>query len=149
MKSSRRRFLHRPGRARLSAFFLAAALATPAAAQEPGRLFFTPERRQALDRQRESSLVEHREATEEPALTIDGVVVRGSGRRTVWINGVAHDGEGLPVTPERANPGRVVVRTPDGLDAEAGVGDTVDRNTGETVGLLGDGQIRIRSVPRR
>jgi hypothetical protein len=131
------------------ALCLAAALSPPAAAQEFGRLFFTPERRQALDRQRESNLVERRAAAAQPTLTIDGVVTRSGGGRTVWINGVAHDGEELPVTPSRGNPGRIVVRTPDGLNAEAGVGDTVNRNTGETAGLLGDGQIRIKTVPRR
>jgi hypothetical protein len=153
MKSPRSRLRLRSRRARLPArlpaLLLAAALAAPAAAQELGRLFFTPERRQALDRQREVSLVEHREAAGEPALTIDGVVVRSSGRRTVWINGVAHDGGKLPVTPGRADPGRIVVRTSDGLDAEAKVGDTVDRDTGETASLLGGGQIRIKSLPRR
>jgi hypothetical protein len=153
MKPSRHLFSFCPVLA--CAFCLSAALPAPTAAQELGRLFFTPERRQALDWQRESresNFAEHRgvaEAAEEPALTIDGVVTRSSGRRTVWINGVARDGEDVPVTLRRANPGRIVVRTPDGVDAEAGVGDTVDRNTGETAGLLGDGQIRIKPASRR
>jgi hypothetical protein len=148
MKSSQRRFPFR--HARLScALLLATALPMPAAAQELGRLFFTPEQRRALDRQREFNLVERGEIAEEPALTIDGVVTRTSGRHTVWINGVAYDDEDVPVTPGRANPGRIAVRLPDGPDAEAGVGDTVNRNTGETAGLLGDGQIRIQTVPRR
>jgi hypothetical protein len=131
------------------ALCLAAALPPPAAAQEFGRLVFSPERRQALDRQRESNFVERGEAAAHPALTIDGVVTRASGRRTVWINGVAHDGDEVPVTPSRANPGKIVVRTPDGLNAEAAVGDTVNRETGETAGLLGDGRIRIETLPRR
>jgi hypothetical protein len=124
----------------------------PAAAQELGRLFLTPERRQALDRQRESPIVEHREHREfieDSALTIDGVVTRSGGGRTVWINGVAHDGGEVPVTPGRANPGRIVVHTPDGFDAEAGVGDTVDQKSGETADLLGDGRIQVKTVLRR
>ena len=52
MKSPRSRLILRSRRARLPALLLAAALAAPAATQELGRLFFTPERRQALDRQR-------------------------------------------------------------------------------------------------
>jgi hypothetical protein len=153
MKPSRRRHFCRLALACLSCALCLSALS--ATAQELGRLFFTPERRQALDRQRESRLILHREAAEtaeaaeESALTIDGVVTRSSGRRTVWINGIARDGEDIPVTPSRANPGRIVVRTPDGVDAEASVGDTVDRNTGETAGLLGGGQIRIKPAPRR
>ncbi|MDR1227551.1 MAG: hypothetical protein LBK55_00780 [Azoarcus sp.] len=159
MKPARRRF---PFHLMLACVLcLFAMLPMPAAAQELGRLFFTPERRQALDRQRESGLIERREAAEaaedaeateiadNPALTIDGVVTRSGGGRTVWINGVARDGGDVPVTPSHANPGRIVVRTPDGVVAEASVGDTVDRNTGETAGLLGDGQIRIKTVPRR
>jgi hypothetical protein len=140
--------------ARLACALCLAALSLPAAAQEFGRLFFTPERRQALDRQREANFSERREIAAahpdlNPTLTIDGVVTRGSGRRTIWINGVARDGDELPVAPRRANPGRIVVRTPDGLEAEAAVGDTVDRDTGETAGLLGDGRIRIEAAPRR
>jgi hypothetical protein len=129
-----------------------AAPTMPAAAQEPGRLFFTPAQRQALDRHRESGLAEHVETIEDAAaLTIDGVVTRGGGRHTVWINGVARDGDGdgVPVVPSRANPGRIVVRTSDGSTAEAGVGDTVDPKTGETAALLGDGQVRVNIGPRR
>lgn len=129
-------------------------VAPPAPAQELGRLFFTPERRQALDRQRQLNLPERREIPEDPTLTINGVVTRSSGKRTVWINGVAQDdggaGSSVAVTPNRANPGKVIVQ-PDGAPASrASVGDTVNRNTGETADLLGGGVIapgRPRQVP--
>lgn len=127
-------------------YLILLAVALPAPAQELGRLFFTPERRQALDRQRQFNLPERREIPEDPTLTINGVVTRSSGKRTVWINGVAQDDSnagGVTVTPNRTNPGRVVVRPDDGPAANAGVGDTVNRNSGETANALGDGRIRI------
>jgi hypothetical protein len=136
----------------LCALLLAAALPAPAAAQELGRLFFTPERREALDRQRQFNLPERREIPEDPTLTIDGVVTRSSGKRTVWINGVpqddAHADSGVAVTPGRANPGKVVVRPEGGPAARASVGDTVNRSTGETADLLGGGTLKIRPAER-
>ncbi|MDR2113183.1 MAG: hypothetical protein LBQ62_08810 [Candidatus Accumulibacter sp.] len=146
-----RRFFPRPERAWLArlagALLLSCALPPPVAAQELGRLFFTPERRAALDRQRQFDIPERREIPEDPTLTIDGVVTRSSGRRTVWINGAARDdpqAAGVAIVPERANPGRVVVRSEDGPETRASVGDTVNRNTGETTGLLGGGEIRVK-----
>jgi hypothetical protein len=130
------------------ALLLAASFAAPVAAQELGRLFFTPERRETLDRRRQFKLTERREIEEDPALTVDGVVTRSDGRRTIWINGVAQDG-GDAVTPVHARPGRIVVRTEDGSAAQANVGDTVDRSTGETIDRLGGGRIRVGSAPRR
>ena len=148
MNPPRHRTSRRPQAARLlCALLLAAALPAPAAAQELGRLFFTPERREALDRQRQFNLPERREIPEDPTLTIDGVVTRSSGKRTVWINGVPQDDarteSGVAITPGRANPGKVVVRPEGGPAAKASVGDTVNRSTGETADLLGGGQLRI------
>jgi hypothetical protein len=127
-------------------FLLAAA---PAAAEEEfGRLFFTPERREALDQQRQSGVPEHAEVPgEAPVLRIDGVVTRSSGKRTVWINGLARDDEpddGATVSSEPADPDRVLVRTGSGPDIRAGVGDRVNPDTGETADLLGGGHIAVR-----
>ncbi len=148
MNPPRHRTSRRPQATRLlCALLLAAALPAPAAAQELGRLFFTPERRETLDRQRQFNIPERTEIHEDPTLTIDGVVTRSSGKRTVWVNGVAQDDahadSGVAVTPGRANPGKVVVRPEGGPAAKASVGDTVNRSTGETADLLGGGQIRI------
>ncbi|MDR0578455.1 MAG: hypothetical protein LBI87_13225 [Candidatus Accumulibacter sp.] len=152
MNSPRRRFSQGPRRAwPLCAFLLAASF--PAPAQELGRLFFTPERREALDRQRRAKLPERKEVPRDPALSIDGVVTRSSGKRTVWINGVAQDerrpGGGVAVIPSRAHPGQVIVLPEGGPDAQASVGDTVDRNTGETADRLGGGKILVKPVPSR
>jgi hypothetical protein len=132
-------------------------LSTPAASQdtgsELGRLFFTPERRQLLDRQRQQQVQETQDVSEDPALTINGVVTRSSGKRTVWVNGLAqneNDARGeVILTPNRKNPGKVTVQTSASPIAKAKVGDTVNRNTGESIDLLGDGQINIKSSGKR
>ena len=114
---------------------------------ELGRLFFTPERRQALDRQRELNIQETQVIPEDPTLTINGIVTRSSGKQTTWINGVAqneNDASGITITTNRKTPGKVIVQPNDRPPRKANVGDTINRNTGETSDLLGDGQIGIR-----
>ena len=114
---------------------------------ELGRLFFTPERRQALDRQRELNIQETQVIPEDPMLTINGIVTRSSGKQTTWINGVAqneNDARGITITTNRKTPGKVIVQPNDRPPRKANVGDTINRNTGETSDLLGDGQIGIR-----
>ena len=131
----------------LGFFLIAACIPFPADSEELGRLFFTPERREALDRQRQFNLPERREIPEDPTLTIDGVVTRSSGKRTVWINGEAqHENDNLGTVrarPDPRHPGQVSIQPDDAPPARAAVGDTVLRDTGETAPLLGDGQIRI------
>lgn len=111
-----------------------------------GRLFFTPERRQALDQQREMNISEP--TNEDPALTLNGIVTRSSGKRTAWINGVAQNEReifgGITVTPERNNPGKVIVETAEYPASNARIGETVSRTTGETSDLLNGGRISIK-----
>ena len=149
---------HRAGPRRQSTRLLLGALlltltSLPAPAQELGRLFFTPERREALDRQRQFKAPENLEIPDDPTLTINGVVTRSSGKRTVWINGTAqedgHADSGLVVAPSRGNPGQVLVQPEDGPTARVGVGNTVNRNTGESADLLGEGSIHIRGARRQ
>jgi len=112
-----------------------------------GRLFFTPERRHILDRQRQLNIQEKQEIPEDASLTINGVVTRSSGKRTVWINGVSQNENGPPgslsVTPNRKDPGQVILQSSEAPAANARVGDTVNRNTGEASDLLGDGRIGV------
>ena len=137
-------------RARLAGLLSVAAFIVsicPAASAEEalGRLFFSPERRQTLDRQRQFNIQEKQETPEDPTLTINGIVTRSSGKRTVWINGVAQNENetpsGVSVTPSRKEPGRVVVQTSDAAVGNAKVGDTVNRNSGESTDLLNGGSI--------
>lgn len=134
----------------LAALLLGLANCPQAAAEEElGRLFFTPERRQHLDRLRQFNIQQKEEVPEDPTLTINGVVTRSSGKATVWVNGVAqNDSEtpsGATITANRRNPGQVVVHTGDAPPAAARVGDTVNRNTGEATGLLGGGRIGVKA----
>lgn len=133
----------------LCLLLFAASLPVAASAEELGRLFFTPERRLALDRQRQFNLIERQETPQDPTLTINGVVTRSSGKRTVWINGIPQEGSDAAITPSRSNPGKVVVQPDRGPATNASVGDTVNRNTGETDDLLDGGRIQIRTAPRR
>ncbi|MEI7614031.1 MAG: hypothetical protein WCK63_14110 [Betaproteobacteria bacterium] len=138
---------------KVSVLTLMALLGTPATAQdtssELGRLFFTPERRQILDRQRQLQLQEKQDVSEDPLLTINGVVTRSSGKRTVWINGVSQNENEIQsdviLTPNRKYPGKIVVQTSDAPLTSAKVGDTVNRNSGENIDLLGEGRISIKS----
>ena len=117
------------------------------AEEELGRLFFTPERRQILDRQRQLNIQEKQEVPEDPTLTINGVVTRSSGKRTVWINGMTQNEKdtqsGITVTPNRNEPGKVVVQAVESPAGKAKVGDTVNRNTGESTDLLNGGSITL------
>jgi len=117
------------------------------AEDELGRLFFTPERRQHFDRLRQFNIQQKEEIPADPTLTINGVVTRSSGKRTVWVNGVAQNEReaqsGATITPNRKDPGKVVVDTGEAPPAAARVGDTVNRTTGEATGLLGGGRLQV------
>ena len=127
---------------------LLALLPGPAAAQELGRLFFTPEQRAALDARRAARLPDKPAAVaESPTTRVDGYVKRSSGKSTVWVDGEAMpDGlqlEGLRV--QRGNdPTRVTVTIgEDGRRIVLRVGETLDRATGEVKDVIGDGEVRI------
>ena len=65
---------------------LALLIVSPAGAEELGRLFFTPQQRALLERGQQLN-------TDNPAgninsLTVNGIVQKHGGERTVWINGV-------------------------------------------------------------
>jgi len=72
-------------------------------AEELGRLFFTPEQRAQLEYSRQ-----HGDDSDASGrtLTVNGIVQKNGGKRTVWINGVPqaagnsndHAPESLPVT---------------------------------------------------
>lgn len=116
-----------------------------------GRLFFTPERRQALDRQRQLNVQEKNEVPDDPMLTINGVVSRSSGKRTVWINGMAQNERdtqsGITVTQNPKEPGKLILQAEESPAGKARVGDTVNRNTGESTDLLKGGSITRKQSP--
>ena len=130
------------------ALLLALLSAGPTAAQELGRLFFTPEQRAALDARRAARLPDKpAAAAESPTTRVDGYVKRSSGKSTVWVDGEAMpDGlqiEGLRVQ-RGGDPTRVTVTVGEGgRRVVLRVGETLDRATGKVKDVIGDGEVRI------
>lgn len=139
----------------LAAVLCALTFADARAEGEPlGRLFFTPERREALDRQR-SFNVQQARVIEGASLTVNGVIRRSSGKSTVWINGVPHD-DSQPVSDvrpliDRRDPSRVTLNAANEAPASLRVGETINRTTREKGDGLEGGKISVRrssaSVP--
>jgi hypothetical protein len=115
----------------------------PAPAAEPlSRLFITPEVRARLEARRQSKVPETAVSqtevpeVEEPVasfLTVQGVVVRSGGRRTVFINGVPYTGQGAPKGTELA-PGNLpaevaIVPTEGAAAVQVKVGQSLDKNS--------------------
>jgi len=124
--------------------------AQSASAQALGRLFFTPEQRAALDARRKARLPDKPvAAAPSPTTRIDGYVQRSGGRSTVWVNGEAlpegAQPEDLRVAPRRGDPARLSISTgEDRGSVEMRIGSTLDRGTGETRDVIGEGRITIR-----
>jgi hypothetical protein len=118
--------------------------AQPAAAQEIGRLFFTPEQRRALDARRRARMPDRPSApvVASPTTRLNGYVQRGNGKSTVFVNGEAVP-ENAPEAP-RIGSGRVTVNVGES-GARAGLkpGESLDRSTGEVRDVLGNGEIRV------
>jgi hypothetical protein len=115
------------------------ALAAPAAADDLGRLFLTPQERRDLDRRRASNVIERETSPAESLVTVNGHVTRSSGKTTTWINGVAHDD-----TYRGRDPARVGVQ-----GRSVKVGETLDRSRGTVRDPLEGGEIRIHRTPGR
>ena len=72
--------------------------ATTTSAEELGRLFFTPEQRAQLEHGKSQNTDS---GANSRALTVNGIVQKHGGSRTVWINGVPQpDGVNDDHTPE-------------------------------------------------
>jgi uncharacterized protein YjlB len=109
-----------------------------AAAQDLGRIFFTPQQRQELDRRRNLNVVES-EVVVESLVTVNGHVTRSSGKTTTWINGVPQYDAYRGRAPDRVGVERG--------DTAVGVkiGQTLDRSTGEVRDTLQGGTIKTPS----
>ncbi len=120
----------------------------PAAAEELGRLFFTPERRAALERQRQFNIRETQQVVEGATLSVTGVVQRSSGKTTAWVNGAPQDDKnastGVRVEIDRSNPARTTVVAGEESPASLKVGEAINRATRETTSGVGDGRITVK-----
>jgi hypothetical protein len=133
---------------------LCAAAAGGAAAQELGRLFFTPEQRTALDARRKARVPDKPAATpqvESPVTRVNGVVQRAGGKSTVWVNGEAipeSPQAGAQGAPRPVGAGRVAVPLGEGdrgLDMR--VGESLNRGSGEVSDIVGKDEVKVGPRP--
>jgi len=128
--------------ARTPLLVIALLLAGNAAAESLDRLFFTPERRAALERQRQLNIQEA-QTLEGASMSLDGIVSRSSGKNTVWVNGrpQAEQSAATGVTAKVERGGRAVVTAGEETPAELRVGESINRGTREKNDGLGGGRI--------
>lgn len=128
-------------------------LAVPAdkPADDLGRLFYTPERRVQLDRQRLLN-IRQTQAIEGDTLSLDGVVRRSSGKSTIWINQRAqHENEaersGVAFSASSRNPGSARLAPGEEASVDLRVGEAINRGTGERTDRLRGGRIVTPGKP--
>lgn len=130
--------------ARLAAAIVAALAMSPSLvnADELGRLFFTPQQRQDLDRRRATN-AQAAVVTAVDQVTINGQVSRSGGKSTTWINGAPQDD--IRTKSDTRDPTRVTVRQGEETQGSSlRVGETLDRVRGETRDGLDGGKIVIK-----
>lgn len=128
---------------------LSLVLVSPVApAESLGRLFFTPEQRAALDRQRLLNILAPRQEAggRGGSLRLDGVVRRSGGTTTVWVNGRIRRDDDVTsafriMAPSR-EPDRVAFSVDNAPPATLRVGETLNRATQQTTDVLARGQVR-------
>jgi len=128
----------------------ASCVSPPVLGQDLGRLFFTPEQRNALDARRKARIPDKPAAAvvESPVTRVDGFVSRGGGRSTTWVNGEpvpegTHP-EGLRVQPKRNEAGRVIVNIGETeTQVDLKIGQSFDRGSGEVRDSLDGGDVRV------
>ncbi len=132
------------------ALLIALLVPLAAAAQELGRLFFTPEQRAALDARRKARVPDKPAAAPvvaSPTTRLDGYVKRSGGPSTVWVNGESVT-EGSAEAP-RIGSNEVSVPVGDGGSrVRLRPGEVLDRGSGEVRDVLGDGEVQIRRPVR-
>ena len=123
---------------------IASGVPAPVLGVELGRLFFTPQQRQDLDRRRATN-AQAAVITADDLVTLNGHVSRsGSGKTTTWINGVPQDDQ-----HRSTSAGRVTIKQGDEAPAVTlKVGETLDRVKGETRNRLDGGTISVGRKPK-
>lgn len=136
-----------PALRRLSVCLLALACAAPSRAEPLGRLFLTPERRALLDRQRQANVLQQVESAEGASMSLDGIVTRSTGKRTVWVNGRTQNesetGPGVSVRRGKA-PGEAELSADEGPPVSLKVGESVNWETREKQDSLRGGRIVVK-----
>lgn len=132
-------------------FFLAALTAVPACAQTPinqgvqiGRLFFTPQQRQELDKRRALNIPEVKTVVNAGTVTVNGHISRSSGKTTTWVNGVPQHDAYRPRAPDTVP----VAATEAGPAVPVRVGQTLDKANATVSDNLQGGTIRVERGTR-
>ena len=117
----------------------------PAAADENlGRLFFTPQQRQDLDRRRQANIQDSATSSDN-RVTVNGQVSRSLGKTTVWINGVPQENTRKP-----RDPAQVTLPAGEGeASVSLKIGQTLDKARGEIRDELGEGRIAVQPAGKR
>lgn len=112
-----------------------------------GRLFLTPQQRLALDRQRNLAERANPETRDDHRFTVSGIVIRSSGRKTIWVNDKPMtDGTldaDLSINVPHNAPAQVLMQALPFTVATTRVGETFDRSNGTVSDLLGGGSITL------
>jgi len=113
-------------------------------AESLGRLFFTPQQRQELDRRRQLNIQEAI-VVRESRFTVNGQVSRSNGKTTTWINGTPVNELYRP-----RDPATIPIRTGEGEPSvPVKVGQTLDKGRGEILDGLAGGKVEARAPARR
>lgn len=117
--------------ARLLLLLTSLLLIGSATGAELGRLFFAPDERAALDRERQKTSGVF-SATDQ--ITLGGYVQRSSGKSTVWVNQTPrHENEsaqGVAVTKAPGKSGGIPLQLPSGRQIRLKPGQTLDVTSG-------------------
>lgn len=112
----------------------------PVHGAELGRLFFSPQQRQDLDRRRATN-AQAAVVTADDLVTVNGYVSRSTGgKTTTWINGAPQDD-----LHHSNNAGRITIKQGDESPTiTLKVGETMDRIKGETRDRLDGGTVSVK-----
>jgi hypothetical protein len=138
----------------MSLLGLTLALTAPAthAEEKLGRLFLTPAKRMVLEQQREYNLQEQK-TLEGSTVRLDGIMVRSSGKKTVWINGRAqHDNSddlGVNTRVVPGNPTQAGIADGSNGQTKLRVGQQINRATHEIQDGLDGGKLEVNPPPRK
>jgi hypothetical protein len=122
-------------------------------AQEPlGKLFFSPERRVAMERQRQLNIQET-QTLQGATVSLDGVIRRSTGDRTLWINGRPQHNDagnaGVQAVIAPNDPSRAAIAADGDVPANLKVGESINRATREKHDGLGGGTLVVGKPARR
>jgi len=117
----------------------------PAAADENlGRLFFTPQQRQDLDRRRQAN-IQDSAVSADNRVTVNGQVSRSLGKTTIWLNGVPQENTRKPRDPAQVT----LPAGEGGAPVTLKIGQTLDKVRGEIRDGLGKGSIAVQPAEKR